>query len=560
MKMRGRTELPEASLILTSVKPELKVGGTLQARTFLAPFGCEEIKVVRGKEEDRSAGTLIIPKFPEGADNDKQGPSSSKRDRSERDDGQGGSRQTEEPMQQDASQAGGEDYRASTGGVSSLDFNIFSDLENNVDTLETTEPADEGTSTLEPPSAFMEMKRNLPESSSPGNSRNNEQRILIESPRSRIEGSARVPFLGTLPEEEWDVHHRDHESRTGCRLDRVAFMEEVWTVVQSYGTQSILKTGLNRPLMREVLDKLDECEGRLSELLIDSAIDESEANSPIKTIPQDDKGEVVYLSRTRRGTIRSKLVIDKINAMKMKLGSRVMPRRVGKTKVDSEISMKAVNSAKRKRVEEVMDLGQGDYQLPGTDKTLSDIAMVPPILMAGIKSTCYKSKRSDRTLTGATLEMEILSQCGESTMKDFKPSPMNHGKGNVAGQLVPVEYNRLTVSEAVSIDEPADGYMEMLENRNSARGYVIALEDKSAMEGYLETMLQGTTLKQKAYGTLASSEIQAETMEQLVSLPWKAVVLRYFEEEMRTTPRIHVLVAVLYVRTELQLRFAWCMM
>ena len=29
MKMRGRTELPEASLILTSVKPELKVGGTL---------------------------------------------------------------------------------------------------------------------------------------------------------------------------------------------------------------------------------------------------------------------------------------------------------------------------------------------------------------------------------------------------------------------------------------------------------------------------------------------------------------------------------------------------
>ena len=134
------------------------------------------------------------------------------------------------------------------------------------DTLETTEPADEGISTLEPPSAFEEMKRNLPESSSPGNTRNNDQRILVESPRRRrIEASARVPFLGTLPEEEWEVHHRDHESRTGCKLDRVAFMEEVWTVIQSYGTQSILKTGLNQPLMREVLDKLDECEGRLSE-------------------------------------------------------------------------------------------------------------------------------------------------------------------------------------------------------------------------------------------------------------------------------------------------------
>ena len=88
----------------------------------------------------------------------------------------------------------------------------------------------------------------------------------------------------------------------------------------------------------------------------------------------------------------------------------------------------------------------------------------------------------------------------------------------------------------------------------------MALEDKSVMESYLETMLQGTTLKQKAYGTLASSGIQAETMEQLVSLPWKAVVLRYSEEEMRTAPRIHALMAVRYVRTELQLRFAWCMM
>ena len=438
MRMRGRTELPEASLILTSVKQEMKVGGILQTRTFLAPFGCEEIKVVHG-EEDRSAGTLLIPNFPEEADNDEQGPSSSNKVKSEGDDGQGGSRQTEEPMQQD--QAGLADDRASTGGTSSLDFNIFSDLENNADTLETTEPADEGISTLEPPSAFMEMKRNLPESSSPGNSRNNDQRFLMESPRRRrIEASARVPFLGTLPEEEWEKHHRDHESRTGCKLDRVAFMEEVWTVVQSYGTQSILKTGLNQPLMREVLDKLDDCEGRLSELLIDSATDESEANSPIKMTPQDDKGEVVYLSRTRRGTMRSKLVIDRINAMKMKLGRRVMPRRV----VDSEISMKAVNSAKRKRVEEVMDLGQGDYQLPGTDKMLTDIAMVPPILMAGIKPTGYKSKRSDRTLTGATLEMEILSQCGESEMKDFKLSPMNHGKGSVAGQLIPVEYNRLT--------------------------------------------------------------------------------------------------------------------
>ena len=226
----------------------------------------------------------------------------------------------------------------------------------------------------------------------------------MESPRRRrIEGAARVHILGTLSEEEWEVHHRDHENRTGCRMDRVAFMEEVWTVVQSYGTQSILKLGLNRPLMREVLDKLDECEGRLNELLLHSATDESEAKSPIKMTPQEDKGEVVCLSRTRRGTMRSKFVIDKINEMKMKLGSKVTLRKAGKTNVDSEISIKTVNSAKIKLVEEAMDLGQGDDRLPGTDRILTDVAMVPPILMAGKKSTGYKTKKSDRTLTGATL-------------------------------------------------------------------------------------------------------------------------------------------------------------
>ena len=115
------------------------------------------------------------------------------------------------------------------------------------------------------------------------------------------------------------------------------------------------------------------------------------------------------------------------------------------------------------------------------------------------------------------------------------------------------------MSDFVSIDEPANGYMEMLEYRNLARGHLMALEDQSAMEGYLDTMMQGTTLKQKAHGTLLSSEMHAETIEQLVSLPWRAVVLRFFEEEMRSTPKIHALIAVPYVRTELQLRFAWCL-
>ena len=63
-------------------------------------------------------------------------------------------------------------------------------------------------------------------------------------------------------------------------------------------------------------------------------------------------------------------------------------------------------------------------------------------------------------------------------MKGFKPSPMNHGKGSVVGELVPVEYHRLTVSDTVSIDEPAGGYMELLEYRNSARGHLMARKTK----------------------------------------------------------------------------------
>ena len=137
MIIRGRADLPEASLILTSVKPGLTVGGTLQTRIMLAPFGHEEVKVVHGEEEDHSAGRLIIPKFPDGARSEEQGPSNSGNN-PRRDDGQGGSRQSEEPMQQDPDQTEKEDTKASTGGMSSLDFNFFNDFENGVDTLEVT--------------------------------------------------------------------------------------------------------------------------------------------------------------------------------------------------------------------------------------------------------------------------------------------------------------------------------------------------------------------------------------------------------------------------------------
>ena len=109
-----------------------------------------------------------------------------------------------------------------------------------------------------------------------------------------------------------------------------------------------------------------------------------------------------------------------------------------------------------------------------------------------------------------------------------------------------------------SLNRRARGYMGMMEYRNSARLHVIALE-KNAMECYLEEKVQGTAMKHKVYGSLVSSVMLTETVDQLVNLTWRAVKLRHFEGEMRTTSKVHALIAIPYVKTELKIRFALCM-
>ena len=179
-------------------------------------------------------------------------------------------------------------------------------------------------------------------------------------------------------------------------------------------------------------------------------------------------------------------------------------------------------------------MGQGDDSLPGTSKTMINVAMVPLILMAGLRSASCKTKKSDRTLTGDTLEIEIPSQC--SALGDFKPSCMKQEKRSVVRQLTTVEHNRLTVSDTVSINEPAGGYMEMMKNRNSARVHLIALEnEKIKCQGIIpgKKLIRGTQLHQKAYGTLASSMMYTETVDQLVNFLWRAVVRHRFDFRRR---------------------------
>ena len=70
--------------------------------------------------------------------------------------------------------------------------------------------------------------------------------------------------------------------------------------MQCYRTQSILKTGLSRPLMRENLDKLDKCEGSMNELLTDSSTDENEKNYYQNEAPRNQRGSDIPVQDLKR--------------------------------------------------------------------------------------------------------------------------------------------------------------------------------------------------------------------------------------------------------------------
>ena len=53
MILRVKANLQEVALIVMNVKPELTISGSLWTRTVLAPFGCEEIKVKHGEEDNQ---------------------------------------------------------------------------------------------------------------------------------------------------------------------------------------------------------------------------------------------------------------------------------------------------------------------------------------------------------------------------------------------------------------------------------------------------------------------------------------------------------------------------
>ena len=126
---------------------------------------------------------------------------------------------------------------------------------------------------------------------------------------------------------------------------------------------------------------------------------------------QEGNEALGYLSQTRKGTMRSKLVVKTINNLKLKTGSMDMLRKTVKTEMSSEPPAKAANTAKGKRREDAVEMGQDDHRSQVTSEILANKAMVPPILMAELRSTAnYKTNKSDCSLTRAALEIEMLSQ------------------------------------------------------------------------------------------------------------------------------------------------------
>ena len=326
------------------------------------------------------------------------------------------------------------------------------------------------------------------------------QRLLHESPRRRkTEESMRVSFLSTLPEEEWERYQSELESKTGATWSRVNFMERSWDVIRRYGTQSIMKVGLNQPIMREVLEKI--MSSMESDVLTESVTEDSADDQQVtKKLP---------VRRARKGLKR----------LKGKTGNRAVNQRVVKSKASAVVA--SLTSAGCSG-----ESGQGDgATLTGGEKE----NLIPPMLLTGLTTTATKSKKTARALADTKLEMEIISQCGSGGLmagprEDYRPSRTNMARMKLEGQLDVVEYSRVTLPESVHMGDPAEGYVEMLKARNSARGHLMAWSEKRAMQEYLKALTENSYLNRKEYGTVTSSEANEIGLEKLLEVSWRATL------------------------------------
>ena len=441
----------EAKVAMLEVSKESR-GGSYITIEDLAPHGEESVEFLVNDELFYHAGGMTVPARPDSGTDTRQGPSGPKPKPDADDD---------ELMDQDDND---NDIEGKTGKPGETDLGA---LERDLLEYRFSEDDDgevDGSLLVMTPSSFMSPTKEASADLSPMDpiSRSNDpQRLLHESRRRRkIEESMRVSFLSTLPEKEWERYQSELEGKTGATWSRVNFMERSWDVIRRYGTQSIMKVGLNQPIMREVLQKI--VNSMESDVLTESVTEDSADDQQVtKKLP---------VRRARKGLKR----------IKGKTGSRAVNPNVVKSKASAVVA--SLTSAGRSG-----ESGQGDgATLTGGEKE----NLISPMLLAGLTTTAVRSKKTARTLADTKLEMEIISQCGSGGLEDYRPSRTNMARLKLEGQLDVVEYSRVTVPESVHMGDPAGGYVDMLKARDSARGHLMAWSEKRAMQEYLKELTE----------------------------------------------------------------------
>ena len=472
----------EMKVVILEVAKECR-GGTYITVDGLAPHGEDSVEFLVNDELFYHAGDLTVPARPDSGRDMRQGLSGPEPKPDTNDD---------EQMDQDDDHMEGKAEKSSEMDLGALERDLLE--------YQFSEDGDgeiDGNLLLMTPSSFMSPTKKAPASLSPVEPislamdyrRRELQKLLHESPRRRkIEESMRVSFLSTLPEEEWERYQNELERETGVTWNRVTFMERIWDVIRRYGTQSIMKVGLNQPIMREVLEKIVNSVG--SDVLTESVTEDSADDQQItRKLP---------VRRAKKGLKR----------LKGKTGSRAVKQKVVRSKASTVV-------ASLEGVAYLSESGQGDgAMLAGGEKE----NLIPPMLLAGLTTTATRSKKNARTPADTKLEMEVISQCGSGGLDDYKPSRTNMARMRLEGQLDVVEYSRITVPDSVHMGDPAGVYVEMLKARNSARGHMMAWNEKQAMQEYLRELKENSNLNRKEYGTVMSSEANEIGLERLLEI------------------------------------------
>ena len=409
----------EVKVVMMEVAKESR-GGSYITIEDLAPHGEESVGFLVNDELFYHAGDMTVPARPDSGIDSRQGlsgprpkPDASDDELMDHDDNDTEGK-TEKPGETDLGALERDllEYRFSEDDDGEVDGSLL--LMTPSSFMSPTKEASADLSPMDPISQARECRSRDP------------QRLLHESPRRRkIEESMKISFLSTLPEEEWERYQMELEGKTGATWSRVNFMEKSWDVIRRYGTQSIMKVGLNQPITREVLEKI--VNSMESDVLTESVTEDS---------ADDQQGtKKLLVRRAGKGLKR----------LKGKSGSRVVNQRVVKSKAKAVVT--SLISAGRSG-----ESGQGDGATPAGGEKEN---LIPPMLLAGLTITATRSKKTARILADTKLEMEILSQCGSGGLEDYRPSRINMAKLKLEGQLDVVEYSRITVPESVHMGDPA---------------------------------------------------------------------------------------------------------